>query len=486
MANDSPDLAAMLDIGKYNIAHLESGSFFRAVSSEHRSKSGPRPSLVLIDEEHEHRDGTVIAKMVAGFKGRAQPLALRITNSGSDKTSICWQHHEHSLNVLEGSLADEQWFAYACQLDPCETCYAEGYREPKDGCPDCDDWTDPKVWPKTNPSLTIGLPRHTYLQSQVDAATAMPGEQALVKRLNFCIWTQVHTLWIPADRWEACRVPDVGSCLDGARAAAFDMSEKLDLTACVVGIKVAAPEDEPVQTIDITDIEGDDLIHKSFEMNFYVDLIPYFWLPEDTLRERVTKERIPFDVWSQTCCRCGLHMREHGRLDHRFDPCLRVTPGPVIDYDQIYAEFTQDIGKRFQPSRVGYDPHNATQFMVQLRDKAKYTVVEVAQGRKLSESFKLFQALAALKRIRHAGNPVMSWCVSNAEKKTDRYENIWCEKNSPTKRIDGVIAAVMVLNQLMLLPFKSTKRRRGQAKVWTPEGFKSMDSSTNTGVPSHA
>lgn len=451
MATDSPDLAALFDIGKYNVAHVGSGSFFRAVSSEHRSKSGPRPGCVLIDEVHEHRDGRVINKMLAGFKSRVQPILIEITNTGSDKTSICWQHNEHSLSVLEGTLTDEQWFAYVCQLDPCAKCYADGYREPKEGCLDCDDWTDEKVWPKTNPSLCIGLPRRSYLQSQVDSALAMPSDQALVKRLNFCIWTATHTVWIAPDRWAACRVPMVGDCLDGARAAAFDMSEKLDLTACVIGIKVAAPADEPIETIDITDIEGEETIHKSFDMNFYVDLIPYFWLPEETLRERVSKERIPFDVWAR-------------------DGHLRVTPGPVIDYDQIYEEFTKDIGKRFSPQRIGYDPHNATQFALQLRDKAKFTVVEIAQGRKLSESFKLFEALVRLRRIRHQGNPILSWCVANAERKHDRYENCWVEKPSQVKRIDGLIASVMVLNQLMLLPFKETRRKRG-ARIWTPAGF---------------
>jgi phage terminase large subunit-like protein len=70
MAENSPDLREMLEIGKYNIAHAASGSFFRATSSEHRSKSGPRPHYVLIDELHEHRDATVVTKLTAGFKFR--------------------------------------------------------------------------------------------------------------------------------------------------------------------------------------------------------------------------------------------------------------------------------------------------------------------------------------------------------------------------------------------------------------------------------
>lgn len=810
MAEASEPLQEILEIGKYNIANLQSGSFFRAVSSEHRGKSGPRPYVVLGDEIHEHRDGRVINKLTAGFKGHTQPLALYYTNSGSDRTSICWEYHDKSLQVLEGTAVDEQWFAYVCHLDPCEKCYADGYRQPREGCEHCDDWTDPAVWPKVAPALGIVI-QPKYLQDAVDAALSVPSERALKQRLNFCIWcvapdtlitlwngdriragqlqrgheilafdettqrlciacvgivksngetpahrvvtargrevtvtpnhrfwarsgragsprygwkeardikqgdriavalghvkrrggrrvsrdvahflgimtgdgttagglrltatnegvvrfcrefavknncvlaplpdgahydfrhggsrrtskqtairrlvkhhglhgrtcftkrvppllfssgepawlgflsgyldtdghvtrrsiqwtsanrpllqdcqhllallgvqssvrdvpteggmsyrlevhhaaglrvlaaglqlshtrkasaigelhaltskasddslvcgdemqfdrvvlsepvgptetigievngvhthvtnglithnTDAHTIWIPPEAWSACKVESAGDNLEGARAFAFDMSEKLDLTAGVAGIKTAAPPEEAGAVVEITDMEGDQEVKKSFALNFYVDLIPFFWLPEETLHERVKKERIPFDLWE--------------RSEDRFGKHLRVTPGPVIDYDLIYEQFRDDIGKRFKPQRIAYDPHNATQFALQLRDKAKYEVAEIAQGRKLSESFKLFEALVRLKRIRHNGNPVMAWCVANAEPKRDRYQNLWIEKPSQTKRIDGLIAAVMVLSQLMVLPMRSD-RRRGLTRVWTPGGF---------------
>jgi phage terminase large subunit-like protein len=179
MARASEDLDRVLDVGKYNIAHPESGSFFRAVSSEHRSKSGQRPYIVLVDELHEHRDGTVVNKMRAGFKFRKQPLLIEITNSGFDRTSICWQHHEMSLRVLEQVVTDEQWFAYVCHLDPCEACEADGHRQPNDACTHCDQWTDPGVWIKANPSLGIVI-QPSYLQTQVDLA-----KRCLATRISF-------------------------------------------------------------------------------------------------------------------------------------------------------------------------------------------------------------------------------------------------------------------------------------------------------------
>jgi phage terminase large subunit-like protein len=463
MANDSPDLLEILEVGTYNIAHLASASFFRAVSSEHRSKSGPRPYILLIDEVHEHRGPTVINKLTAGFKFRAQPIQLELTNSGDDRTSICWQHHAHSLDVLNGVVVDESWFAFVCHLDPCDACYAKGHREPQDGCDACDNWTDPAVWPKANPALEdLGLPSREYLQSQVDTALAMPSDMGLVKRLNFCIWTQSHTVWIQPDAWEACRVASVAEHNEHrACAVGFDMSDKLDLTAGVVALRVDDDPATETDMVEITDIEDDREVSKTFELNFHVELVPFFWLPEDTLIARVRQERIPFDVW-------------------RAAGALRVTPGPVIDHDLIYKQFTSDIGVRYRPQRVGYDAHNATQFAVALRDRGKFEIVDVPQGRKLSETFKLFEALVRLKRIRHAGNPVMGWCVANAEPRRDRYENCWLEKASPTKRIDGVIAAVIALNQLIALPAQR-KKRRG-ALVYTPGGFRPVTS----GMDGHA
>ncbi len=463
MARDSPEdtFRDELEVGKYNIAHPVSGSFFRAMSSQHQSKSGPRPHYVLSDEIHEHRDGTVVSKAESGFKFRKQPLGLKYTNSGSDTTSYCWQLHQKSLQVLEDALVDEQWFAYICHLDPCEECFAEGYRQPKDGCSQCDDWTDRRVWPKVAPALGIVI-QEKYLQDAVDTARSIPSEYAMKRRLNFCIWTATHQTWIPNVAWKSCERETVATENRAmACAVGFDMSEKIDLTSCVVALRVDDEDDSTADVVEISEMEGDVEVKRTLNLNFSVELIPFFWIPETTLLARVKNERIPYDRWAD---------------DRPLDvngPWVRHTPGPVIDHDLIYDQFVADIGRRYRPQRVGYDAHNATQFAVQLRDKGKFTIVDVPQGRKLSESFKLFEALVLLRRIRHAGNPVLTFCVSNAEVKRDRYQNVWVEKPSATKRIDGLIAAVIALNQLVLLPPKQKTKSRG-ARVWTPDGWKSL------------
>lgn len=436
MVNDSPDEDFRREFiaDKYNIAHPPSGSFVRAMSSQHRSKSGPRPHYVLSDEIHEHRDGTVVAKAESGFKNRTQPLGLKYTNSGSDKSSYCWELHQKSLAILEEALVDEQWFAYVCHLDPCEQHYEEGYRQPKDGCERCDNWRDPAVWPKIAPALGIVI-QPKYLQDAIDVADSIPSQYSLVRRLNFCIWTETHQVWISSAHIEACKVEALSTKAAAACAFAFDMSDKLDLTAGVAALRIDDAPGGPVETVEITEVEGDQEITKTLELNFCVELIPYFWIPEETLIARVRTEHLPYDVW------------------RRIPGVLRVTPGPIVDHDLIFGEYKTEIQPRHKPTVTGYDPHHATQFGAALRDKAKLHAVEVPQGRKLSEAFKWFEALVRARRIRHLGNPIFMWNVSNCEVQSDRFRNIWVEKpTNSTKRIDGAVAAVMALSLLMAMP----------------------------------
>lgn len=506
MLERSEELRDLLEVGEYNTAWVARNSFFRPLTSEGRSLDNKRVSLALLDEVHEYPSTIIPEKMRLGIKTQVDGLVLMLTNSGFDKTSVCWTKHDYGIKVLEQTVSDDQYFAYICQLDPCEKCRLEGATQPNDGCPTCDSWTDERVWPKVNPAIP-DLPQLVpYLRGVVKQAVNQPSTLARTKRLIFCIWTQGHSVWIPSDVWDRCRIAHLETSHGGrACAAAFDMSEKLDLTAAAMGLRVDDEDGAPEDIIELVDVDNGQEIKKTLNINFCVELDVHFWLPEATLIERVKNEHIPYDVWASTCRRCGRRADltpdklagAYGRSlcgsadGHTFDPWLRVTSGPVIDYDMIYEQFT---GKRddkkpvpgaiappFAPDRVGYDKHNASQFALQLRDKAKYTVVEVAQGRALSESFKLFEALVRLRRIRHNGNPVLAWCVSNADPKKDRYENLWLEKPSATKRIDGVIASVIMLSQLVLLPAtKRTKRR--PARVWTPNGFVSIMPAAPAGV----
>ena len=190
MVGASPDLADVIYRSGDNLSYAATYSWFRPMSKEKRGKSGPRPHIVIFDEEHEYADAVVVNKMRAGMKRRKQPLSLSITNAGYDRTSICWQHHEHARKMLEGIVEDQRFFAYVCGLDEGD-----------------DPLTDASCHIKANPNLGIII-QQEYLDRQVQNARHIASEENTVLRLNFCVWTQAHTPAWNMARWrEAGRVP---------------------------------------------------------------------------------------------------------------------------------------------------------------------------------------------------------------------------------------------------------------------------------------
>ncbi len=207
MVDASPHLRAVVDRKVNNLAVLETGSFFRPISSEKRGLDGKRVHGALVDELHEHAGDTVTVKIRAGTKGRRNALILEITNSGFDVSTVCYAHHDYSRQILEGEVANEAWFAFVCHLDACDRCRAAGKMQPSDDCPDCDDWkTEGPHWLKANPNLGVSLPWQ-YLREQVREAIDLPSQRNMVRRLNFCQWTQQQTAGIPMEAWAACAAP---------------------------------------------------------------------------------------------------------------------------------------------------------------------------------------------------------------------------------------------------------------------------------------
>ena len=62
------------------------------------------------------RRNAMVEFMRAGTKGRRQALTFMITNSGFDRTTVCWDYHKKAERVLNGVLEDDAFFAFVCSL----------------------------------------------------------------------------------------------------------------------------------------------------------------------------------------------------------------------------------------------------------------------------------------------------------------------------------------------------------------------------------
>jgi len=427
MAEASPALRSRLNVGQHNIAYLKTDSFFRPVSSEHNQLSGPRPHMALIDEVHEHPTPHVVDKLRAGTKNRKQALIFEITNSGHDRNSVCWHHHDYSSKVVEGHVENDAWFAYVCQLDPCEKCRAEGQIQPKDGCPDCDNWEDEACWEKANPGIDTILPR-SYIREQLTEAKGMPSKEGIVKRLNFCLWTEGVTRAIPMDRWDACkREIDTEALLKRDCFGALDIGATSDFTA----FALLFPHDDE-EVIELKEKDGEEsrkLIRRSYTF------LARLWLPEHPVkRDEAMEQKIAF--WR----RMGF---------------VKTTPGDVVDYDTVVDDIAQ-LANLYSFLEIaidrGFQGHQtATNLIKHFGEKRVVAFPQTIMS--MNAPYRELLELIKLRRIHHDGHPIVRWQAANAVAKS-RNNMIAPDKDASADKIDIITAVIMGLGRAMVQPPK--------------------------------
>jgi len=392
MSQESPELRKRLKpsgVGEnvWNLAYFEKGSFFRPISADD-GQSGPRPHIALVDEVHEHRNNTVVEMMRAGTKSRRQALIFMITNSGASKTSTCWNYHDYAAKVSAGTLVDDAFFGYVCGLDEGD-----------------DPFRDERCWSKVNPSLQgAKLPGIKYLREQVTEARGMPSKEALVRRLNFCQWTDATNPWISADIWLGAARQYDWRDLRGRRAwVGLDLSSTTDLTGLVLYV-------EPV-------VEGEPW-----------KLVPFCWLPEEGLQRKEELDRVPYLAW-----------RTAGYLE--------TTPGKAISKLTVVKRLAE-LSSFFDLQLVGYDRWRIEDLKALAADN-EVTLPEMqpfGQGYKdMSPAIEAFETALLNGQVVHPGNPVFTWCASNAVTVSDDAENRKLSKEKATGRIDLMVAAVMAV-----------------------------------------
>lgn len=387
---------------RWNLSHPIKGSFFRVISSEKKGQSGPRPHIVLLDEIHEHTDGTVIEMLRAGFKFRRQPLSFMITNSGHDKTSICWEYHDLGTKVAMGQVQNDEFFSYICALDE-EDLVDDRYLD------------DESLWAKVNPSLDAGLPGYDYIRSQIAEARGLPSKMASVKRLCFCVWTEAENPAISREAWTACRDADFpDERLRGRRCwGGLDLSATQDLTAFALMFQPA--DDDPFWRLKV-----------------------WFWIPGVGLRRKAEQDHVPYIAW-----------RDAG--------FIRAIDRKTVDYEFVIKDLIGICGE-YAVEKIAFDRWKMKDFKKDLSRLGATLpeLVDFGQGyRSMSPAIKIFETKLIEGTMRHDGNPCLTWCASNVVAIQDPTEAKKYDKGRSIGRIDGIIAAVMACGILEEAPEKS-------------------------------
>ena len=408
MVSMCPALSKRVKISKSQkrIEFEPTHSFYQVVSAEAYSKHGFSIHGVVYDELHAAPDRRLFGVMTKGSgDARTQPLYFLITTAGNDVNSICYEMHRKAEDILAGR-----------KHDP--TFYPVIY-----GAEDNEDWTSPEVWQKANPSLGETITMEKVIAA-CDSAKENPAEENSFRQLRLNQWVKQNVRWMPMDKWDACSLPYGMDDLAGRTCyGGLDLSSTSDLTAFVLVYPPTVEEEKFL-------------------------ILPFFWLPEDTLQLRVRRDHVMYDVWEK-------------------QGFIQTTEGNVVHYGFI-QQFIVRLSELFDIREIAYDRWNSSMLVQALQDEG-FNVVPFGQGfSSMSAPTKELMRMVLEKSIAHNGHPVLRWNMDNIFVRSDPAGNVKIDKQKSTEKVDGAVALVMALDRAM-------KTESGGGSVYDERGLLTLD-----------
>lgn len=387
MLDRSPYLREQVTCVNDSIFMPGSAAKFEPVAASAELLLGLRPSFICFDELHESPNAKLWEVFESAMGKRDSPMLYACTNSGYDRHSICWRKREYSVNVLTGIFEDDTWFAWICGLD------------------EDDDWEDERNWVKPNPGLGVMI-KLKELREAAAKAKNDPASRNSFLRFRMSVWTESDVVWMPREVWE--RNADV-----------VDM-EALIGRACIGGLDLATT----------TDISAFVLLFPPTEADDKWRLLPRFYLPAESLTNRVKRDRVPYDLWE----RQGL---------------FTMTVGHITDY-AVIREDVRQLGEMFQITEIVFDRYNSNDLVKNLEDDG-FEMTKWGQGDiSMHAPTKRFMELAQTGSLAHGGNPVLRWMASNVVVHIGPTGLEKPDRSRSREKIDGIVASIMALGRGML------------------------------------
>lgn len=385
----------------------DSGSTFKALSSETKGKHGLGPAFLVFDELAQFgADREFYDTLIQGRGAHEEPLLWIISTQAPGDDAVLSQEIDYAKRVQAGEIDDPTIKLFL-------------FTTPEDA-----DLLDEDAWKLSNPALGDFLSIQD-MREAANTAKAQPSAEANFRNLRLNQRVDATAQFITREVWQRnMAVPDMATFEDCEVFGGLDLSGKNDLSS--LALTAIAAESEAW------------------------DVMMRFWGPEDGIRERQERDKAPYTVW-----------RDQGHLI--------ATPGRTVDYAYIARELASlratinlvavkfdrwrvdDL--RRECSAIGLDAWVlGKDWSVENGERGApkpdgMCLIPHGQGyQDMSPAVELLEDLLVSGRVRHGNNPVLTWCASNVRVQRDPAGNRKFDKIKSTGRIDGVVALAMALN----------------------------------------
>ena len=393
--NADNDLKELFDIKDYKseITGKITSTVIRALGRDTHTIDGFRPYLGIVDEYHAHKDNQMYKLLKGGTRKLKQSLISVITTAGFNLNAPCYDLYKYCRRVLRGIDVNERQFIYIAQMD------------------EKDDIWDPANWIKCCPLTGKDPELVAAMQEDARKAQSMGGAELrdfLTKALN--IWvTNAETAFLDLAEWEKCGSErDLRDFIGKQVIVGLDLSSGGDLTSYCLEFPY---EDE----------ETGDRRYFLHSQSF---------IPRHRLQEHMDLEdNAPYVIWQKQ----GL---------------LTVTTaagGIKTDYKAILSSL-HDIVDKYQLDvmAIGYDPHNASAFLLDLEDFG-CDLIEIKQSaRSLNDATVDFQLEVKAHNMEYnKGNVLLTRSMNDAIlSEPNSFGEIKIDKMLQKNRIDPCDAAI--------------------------------------------
>jgi phage terminase large subunit-like protein len=265
---------------------------------------------------------------------------------------------------------------------------------------DLDPWLE-STWRLANPALgdfrSIDDVRRLATQ-----AKELPSKEAAFRNLILNQRVDGVAQFLTAGVWKAC-----GGAVDMDRLAgrpcfgALDWGASRDLTALI---------------LVLDDDDGG------------FDILPYFWLPGDSLAEREGVDKVPYRQW-------------------KAEGHLQAMPGKTND-PAVVARKIAELHGLYNIKSLAYDRWRIEDLRRELNAiGCDVELVPHGQGfRDMSPAIEALERHVVAATIRHSNHPILTWNAANAVAVSDPAGGRKLDKAKSHGRIDGVISLAMALN----------------------------------------